>query len=86
MYTIDMSTLSITQARSQLSKLIDQSRQEAVFLEKHGKTEAVIVSAERYKILVEALEEIEDVQAFDEAMKEEGENISWEQAKADLGW
>ncbi len=33
-----------------------------------------------------AVEEIEDVAAFDAAMAEEGENIPWEQVKADLGW
>jgi len=27
-----------------------------------------------------------DIAAFDQAMQEEGENIPWEQVKADLGW
>lgn len=31
-------------------------------------------------------EDEEDSRAFDEAMAEEGENIPWEQVKADLGW
>ena len=34
----------------------------------------------------EALEDAEDVAAFDVAMADEGENIPWEQVKADLGW
>ncbi len=33
-----------------------------------------------------AMEELEDVTAFDEALTEEGSNISWDQAKDDLGW
>jgi hypothetical protein len=35
---------------------------------------------------MEALEDAEDVAAFDAAMQEEGPNIPWEQVKADLGW
>jgi hypothetical protein len=35
---------------------------------------------------MEALEDAEDVAAFDEAMAEEGNNIPWEQVKSDLGW
>lgn len=36
--------------------------------------------------MLDALEEVEDVAAFDAAMAEEGENIPWAQVKADLGW
>ena len=34
----------------------------------------------------EALEDAEDVVAFDVAMADEGDNIPWGQVKADLGW
>jgi len=81
-----MSTVSVTDARAALPALVAQARTEAVFLEKHGKTEAVLVSPERYERMLEALEDAEDVRAFDEAMADEGDNIPWEQAKADLGW
>lgn len=40
----------------------------------------------RHDELLAALEELEDLRAFDEAMAEEGENIPWDQVKADLGW
>ena len=33
-----------------------------------------------------ALEEVEDIAVFDEAIAEDGPNIPWEQVKADLGW
>jgi antitoxin Phd len=46
----------------------------------------VLVSPERYEILLAALEDAEDVVAFDAAMAEEGANVPWEQVKADLGW
>ena len=43
-------------------------------------------SPERYEELLQALEDGEDVEAFDAAMAEDGANIPWEQVKADLGW
>ena len=44
------------------------------------------MSPERYELLMDALEDAEDIAAFDAAIAEEGPNIPWEQAKADLGW
>ena len=47
---------------------------------------AVLLRSERYEELMEALEDGEDVAAFDAAMAEDSANIPWEQVKADLGW
>jgi antitoxin Phd len=81
-----MTTFSISKVRESLSDALEISLSEAVFLERHGKRAAVMVSPERYEELMDALEEVEDVAAFDAAMAEEGPNIPWEEAKADLGW
>jgi PHD/YefM family antitoxin component YafN of YafNO toxin-antitoxin module len=81
-----MATLNISAARDKLPQAVELARSEAVFLERYGHRAAVLVSPERYELLMSALEESEDVLAFDAAMAEEGENIPWEQAKADLGW
>ena len=81
-----MSTISVTDARGRLPEVIKQARSEAVFLERRGKLEAVVISPEHYERMMEALEDAEDVAAFDEAMAEEGDNIPWAQVKADLGW
>ncbi|MBK9737929.1 MAG: type II toxin-antitoxin system Phd/YefM family antitoxin [Actinobacteria bacterium] len=81
-----MSTMSVSQARQQLPSAIETAMTEAVFLERYGKRTAVIISVERYEQLMDALEELEDIAAFDEAMAEPGENIPWEQLKAELGW
>jgi hypothetical protein len=53
-----------------------------VFLERYGQLAAVMVSPDRYEELITALEDSEDVAAFDEAMS----NIPWKQVKTDLGW
>ncbi|MFZ4894359.1 type II toxin-antitoxin system Phd/YefM family antitoxin [Plantibacter sp. Mn2098] len=81
-----MSTVTVTAARSMLPELIDRAHHEAVFLERRGKLEAVVISPEQYNRMIEALEDADDVAAFDDAMAEEGENIPWAQVKADLGW
>ena len=41
---------------------------------------------ERYQQLLEAVEEAEDIDVFDAAVTEEGDNIPWDQVRADLGW
>ncbi len=86
LYNFSMATFSISKARESLSDAVERSRTEAVFLERHGKKAAVMVSPERYEEMLEAFEEIEDVAAFDQAMAEESPNIPWDEAKADLGW
>lgn len=86
MYTVLMSIVSVAAARNHFSDLIARSQTEAVFIERRGQRAAVVVSPERYELMLEALEDAEDVAAFDEAMAEEGPNIPWAQVKADLGW
>ena len=81
-----MATINISSARNNLPDAVEKARTEPVFLERYGRPAAVLVSPEHYAKLVAALEDAEDVTAFDAAMAEEGPNIPWEQAKADLGW
>ncbi|QHC71221.1 type II toxin-antitoxin system Phd/YefM family antitoxin [Rathayibacter sp. VKM Ac-2801] len=81
-----MVTISVTDARANFSDVVERSHTEAVFVERRGRAEAVVISPEQYERMMDALEEVEDVQAFDAAMAEEGDDIPWTQAKADLGW
>ena len=85
-YNTPMATMNISAARDKLPDVVELARTEAVFLERYGRPAAVLVSPERYERLMAALEDAEDVVAFDAAMAEEGANIPWQQAKADLGW
>ena len=78
--------MNISAARENLPDAVELARTEAVFLERYGRPAAVLVSPERYERLMTALEDAEDIAAFDAAMAEEGPNIPWEQVKADLGW
>ncbi len=81
-----MASFSVSNARESLAEAIELSREEAVFLERHGKKAAVMISPERYERMMDALDEVDDVLAFDAAMAEEGPNVPWDEVKADLGW
>jgi antitoxin Phd len=86
LYALCMTTMTVSAARQNLPGAVDQAQTEPVVLERYGRAAAVLVSPEHYARLVAALEDAEDVEAFDAAMAEEGANIPWDQAKADLGW
>ena len=81
-----MSNISVADARKQFSDVIARAQNEAVFIERRGQRAAVVVSPERYERMLAALEDAEDIGAFDDAMAEEGPNVPWAQVKADLGW
>ena len=85
LYAECMTIVPITTARAELPELVDRARHEAVTLSRRGRPVAVLVSPEAYERMIEALEDAEDAMAYDEAMADEGPNIPWEQAKADLG-
>jgi antitoxin Phd len=86
LYDSGMATMNISDARDHLPTAMETARTEAVFVQRRGRLVGVLVSPERYEQLITALEDVEDVAAFDAAMAEEGPNIPWEQVKADLGW
>ena len=81
-----MVKISVSKARERLSEIVEMSQMEPVELQHYGKRAAVLVSPQQYDEMREAIEESEDLAAFDAALVEEGWNIPWEQVKADLGW
>jgi PHD/YefM family antitoxin component YafN of YafNO toxin-antitoxin module len=81
-----MSTIKVTDARAQFPNLLSTAQTEAVFLERRGKVEAVVVSPAQYERMMDALEEAEDIEAYDASLSEGGDAIPWEQVRAELGW
>jgi PHD/YefM family antitoxin component YafN of YafNO toxin-antitoxin module len=88
--TAQMRSKSVSSCRTvspaSSAEVVEQAGREAVAIERYGRASAVTISPARYQELLDALEEVEDIAAFDGAMAEEGPNIPWEQVKADLGW
>lgn len=80
------STMSVAEARSNLAEAIAKSAEGPVFIERRGHRAAVLISPAEYERLLDAMEEQEDLDAFDGAMAEEGPDIPWAQVRVDLGW
>ena len=47
--------------------------------------EAVLISVEQFEKFVEAEEELEDIRAAEESMRDPSPNIPWEKVKKELG-
>jgi antitoxin Phd len=86
LYNEPMASIQVSAARDALADVIELAATEAVVLERYGSAVAVVVSPTRYEELMDAYEEIQDIEAFDRAMADEGPNVPWAQVKADLGW
>jgi len=86
MYTMGMRTMSVAEARRNLAAVLNESAQQPVVIERRGKPAAVVLTAQEFERMRDALDDLDDVAAFDAAMAEDGDNLPWEQAKADLGW
>jgi prevent-host-death family protein len=81
-----MLTVSAADARKNLSDILNTAVHEPVLIQRRGAAAAVVVGSQEFDRLIQASQEAEDVAAFDQAMAEDGMNLPWEQAKADLGW
>jgi prevent-host-death family protein len=82
--------LTITEARQNLLDLLDQVEDEPVIITKHGKPVMVTLSFKKYESILETLSILADQQFAEHleesiAQAEQGETISWEEAKAKLG-
>jgi len=80
-----MSELSVTDARAKLPAAIKKSQKSPVHILKHGEPVAVLISPTLYQEMLEAMEELDDIAAYDEAKASGGVPIPWEQVKRDLG-
>ena len=86
MYNSLVRQFSITAARQHLAEVIESVGVEPVMLLKHGEPAAVMISPAMYDEFVDAIEEREDIDAFDAAMEDEEPNLPWDEVRAELGW
>ena len=83
--------MTVSQARARLADVVDEARvaHDPVFLTRRGRRVAAVIDADQLERLIEAAEDLADLQAAAQArveMAESGETpIPWEQVKADLG-
>ena len=83
--------MTVSEARARLADVVDEARvaHNPVFLTRRGRRVAAVIDADQLERLIEAAEDLADLQAAAQAraeMVESGEApIPWEQVKADLG-
>ncbi|MEY4023787.1 MAG: hypothetical protein RLZ23_748 [Actinomycetota bacterium] len=80
-----MSELSVTDARAELPAAIKKSQKAPVHILKHGEPVAVLISPTLYQEMMEAMEELEDIEAFDQAVLSNEKLIPWDSVKKELG-
>ena len=75
----------VSEARADLATLIEKTGKHPVRITSHGKVKAVIVNPAFYERAMEALEDLEDIKALDEALQNREPGIPWEEVKKELG-
>lgn len=91
MYDMCMPEVTVTEARARLAEVVDQVRvrHEPVYLTRHGRRLAALIDAEDLDALVQAAEDIADIEAANDSRREMAETgetpIPWDEVKAELG-
>ena len=80
-----MRDMTATDAREHFSEALASSSLNSVFITRHGKRVAALVTAEFYDRAIEALEDAEDVADARAALAQDGPSTPWEVVMADLG-
>lgn len=84
-----MSQIAVTDARARLSAIIDDARDEPVYLTRHNRAVAAVVDAAQLERLLEDAEELADIRAVDAAWDETERlaetPVPWDEVKRDLG-
>lgn len=86
-----MSEMTVTEARARLADVVDEARvaHAPVYLTRRGRRVAAVIDAQDLARLLEAAEDLADIEAAAAARREmtepDGGAIPWEQVKADLG-
>jgi PHD/YefM family antitoxin component YafN of YafNO toxin-antitoxin module len=69
----------------EIQKILEHVKSKPIWITSDGVDIAVLISPELFEALVEAEEELEDIAAVDEAMKEKSIGTPWEKVKKNLG-
>lgn len=84
-----MTEISVSEARARLADVVDEARvrHDPVFLTRRGQRVAAVIDAADLERLLEAAEDLADIEAARMAREESATEgtIPWDQVKADLG-
>ena len=85
MYTLLMKSFPLTDARRELPTLVDKSAKEPILITRHGEEAAVLLSPSLYEKMLDAMEELEDIAAYDAAKARREDSTLWQDARKELG-
>jgi prevent-host-death family protein len=85
MYIMPMSEISVTDARAELPNVISRAQKKPVHIVRHGQAVAVLIAPDLFEKAMDAMEELEDIAAFDAAIATKEKTYPWEQVKRELG-
>jgi antitoxin Phd len=85
MYTLFMKTFPFSDARRDLPTLVDKSAKEPILITRHGEEAAILISPSLYEKMLDAMEEIEDIAAYDAAKARREDSPLWQDARKELG-
>ncbi len=84
-----MTHIAITEARGRLAAIVDDARDEPVYLTRRDRPIAAIVDVALFTRLLDEAEELADIRAVDAAWEETESNsespIPWDEVKRELG-
>ncbi len=80
-----MRQITIILDDSKLFGLFEDLLIRPIRVEVNGEVLAILINSERFYELVESEEEIEDLRAYDESIRDASPNIPWDEVKRDLG-
>lgn len=88
-HNVCMAELTVTDARARLADVVDEARvrHDPIYLTRRGQRVAAVIDAEDLDRLIQAAEDLADIEAARTARAEvmtDG-SIPWDQVKADLG-
>ena len=81
-----MTEISISDFRADLAESLRRARKNPIRITYHGEAQVVVLDASTYEKMLNNLEELEDIEEFDEVMAENVSGIPWNQVKKDLGF
>ena len=84
-YNQCMKSFALSDANHDLSMLVDKAAEEPILITRQGEEAAVVISPSLYQEMTEALENHEDITAYDSAKTRQEDSVLWQDARKDLG-
>jgi antitoxin Phd len=81
MYNPSMRTFALSDANQDLSSLIDRAAEEPILITRQGKEAAVVISPSLYQEMTEAMEDLEDIAAYDAAKARKEDSVLWQDTR-----